>query len=432
MSGQADEFCLVEPLAAVGINPGQSPGQPRGAECVVFAPAPTAAPNTPAPLLAGTSTNANSCLNGNGGSSNSSNSSGVVHSVLADDELWGPPAGARRPFQARGRGVGAGAGAGAGAAGAVASRRAISPPWTGNIDYGGGCSGGAGRVDGGASAAEGDGFREAARVGGGLGLGPAAVAAVTANGVRNTATPRRKRTSTSGINRERQFDGTVTGGTGGTGGSGSRFGRGRRRSGPGNGRGGLSKKTLNIVTNLKSHTTDVRSREEMEDLEEEKRLAEEERRFKENLRQKGDDFDRTIRILLLGDSGVGKTSLMTRFSEDKFAPTLISTAGVDYKVQTLDINGKRVRCQIWDTAGQERFHVITRTYYRGAHGIALAYDVTDDDSFKNVNYWMANIQTHAEPGHRMQKMILGNKVDIEDRAVRFVCDMAQQGKKSTR
>ncbi|CAN0149113.1 unnamed protein product, partial [Laminaria digitata] len=98
-------------------------------------------------------------------------------------------------------------------------------------------------------------------------------------------------------------------------------------------------------------------------------------------------FDHTIRILLLGDSGVGKTSLMTRFSEDKFAPTMISTAGVDFKVQTLDINGKRVRCQIWDTAGQERFHVITRAYIRGAHGIALAYDVTDDDSFKNVNYW---------------------------------------------
>ena len=57
------------------------------------------------------------------------------------------------------------------------------------------------------------------------------------------------------------------------------------------------------------------------------------------------------------------------------------------QVQTLDIHGKRVKCQIWDTAGQERFHVITRAYYRGAHGIALAYDVTDDDSFKNVNYW---------------------------------------------
>lgn len=57
------------------------------------------------------------------------------------------------------------------------------------------------------------------------------------------------------------------------------------------------------------------------------------------------------------------------------------------KVQTLDIHGKRVRCQIWDTAGQEKFHVITRAYYRGAHGIALAYDLTDEDSFKNVNYW---------------------------------------------
>lgn len=62
------------------------------------------------------------------------------------------------------------------------------------------------------------------------------------------------------------------------------------------------------------------------------------------------------------------------------------------QVQTLDIQGKRVRCQIWDTAGQERFHVITRAYYRGAHGIALAYDVTDDDSFKNVNYWWGSEQ----------------------------------------
>lgn len=60
------------------------------------------------------------------------------------------------------------------------------------------------------------------------------------------------------------------------------------------------------------------------------------------------------------------------------------------------VDGKRVKCQVWDTAGQEKFHVITRTYYRGAHGIALIYDVTDPDSFKNVNYWMANIQTHAD------------------------------------
>ncbi|KAG5176168.1 ras family-domain-containing protein [Tribonema minus] len=122
----------------------------------------------------------------------------------------------------------------------------------------------------------------------------------------------------------------------------------------------------------------------------------------------------TIRILLLGDSGVGKTSLMLRYTEDHFSPNLLSTAGVDFKVRHLDINGRRVRCQIWDTAGQEKFHVITRAYYRGAHGIALVYDVADADSFKNVNYWVANIQTHAPAAGRegICKVLLGNKVDL--------------------
>ncbi|CAN0052102.1 unnamed protein product, partial [Choristocarpus tenellus] len=208
--------------------------------------------------------------------------------------------------------------------------------------------------------------------------------------------------STSGINRERQH------------GSGGRLGGGRRRGGN---KGGLSKKTLNIVTNLESHSDLGCRREEEEEVEEEKRLAVEERRLKENMRQKGDEVDHTIRILLLGDSGVGKTSLMLRFSGDKFAPNLLSTAGVDFKVQTLDIRGRRVRCQIWDTAGQEKFHVITRAYYRGAHGIALVYDVTDTDSFRNVNYWMANIQTQAEAGQGIQKIILGNKIDLQERVV---------------
>jgi small GTP-binding protein len=66
------------------------------------------------------------------------------------------------------------------------------------------------------------------------------------------------------------------------------------------------------------------------------------------------------------------------------------------QVRHLLVDGKKVKCQVWDTAGQEKFHVITRTYYKGAHGIALIYDVTDPDSFKNVNYWMANIQQHAD------------------------------------
>eukprot|EP00903_Cladosiphon_okamuranus_P020272 g18604.t1 len=411
MNGTADEFCVVEPLTMVDDELVQHPGAPRVIEGIAFeaAPLPPAAPDTPAPPPA-----ADTPKHDNTSSSSCSPAppSAAVPSVLADDELWGPPPGARRPYQAR-RSRGGGAGGGAKRATAT-----ISPPWTGTNEFGGddgaGAITGRGRMESAgelAGAAGPAGERGVAGGIAGVGAGPA--------GARSTPTPRRKRSSTSGINRERQFDGTVTGGTGSGrfGGGGGGGGGGRRRSGPGNGRGGLSKKTLNIVTNLKSHSTDVRSREEMEDLEEEKKLAEEERRFKENLRQKGDDFDHTIRILLLGDSGVGKTSLMTRFSEDKFAPTMISTAGVDFKVQTLDIHGKRVKCQIWDTAGQERFHVITRAYYRGAHGIALTYDVTDDDSFKNVNYWMANIQTHADRGHRMQKMILGNKVDIEERTI---------------
>ena len=89
------------------------------------------------------------------------------------------------------------------------------------------------------------------------------------------------------------------------------------------------------------------------------------------------DYDVSVKLLILGDSGVGKTSLMLRFSDDKFATNLLSTAGVDYKTAFLDIEGKRVKCQIWDTAGQERFHVITHSYYKNAQGIVLAYDASD-------------------------------------------------------
>lgn len=184
-------------------------------------------------------------------------------------------------------------------------------------------------------------------------------------------------------------------------------------------KGGLSKKTLNIVNNLQGVQKNTMTRREREEVEEERRLAEEEK--KRQALKKGpikDDCDYMIRILLLGDSGVGKTSLMLRYSEDQFAPNLLSTAGVDFKVRHMDINGKRVKCQIWDTAGQEKFHVITRTYYRGAQGIALVYDCTDPDSFKNVNYWMANIQQHAD--EKVQKILLGNKIDlVEDKEISY-------------
>ena len=125
------------------------------------------------------------------------------------------------------------------------------------------------------------------------------------------------------------------------------------------------------------------------------------------------DHDVYIKLLLLGDSGVGKTSVMLRYADDKFSANLIATAGVDFKIKYMTVAGKRVKCQIWDTAGQERFHVITRSYYKGAHGIVLVYDVTDAKTFKNVGYWMNNIQQHAKSG--VARVLLGNKVDLADK-----------------
>lgn len=92
----------------------------------------------------------------------------------------------------------------------------------------------------------------------------------------------------------------------------------------------------------------------------------------------GQDHDVVIKLLLLGNSGVGKTSLMMRFADDKFSPSMMSTAGVDYQTAYLDIGGKRVKLQVWDTAGQQRFNVIMNSFYKGSHGIILVYDVVDD------------------------------------------------------
>ena len=94
-------------------------------------------------------------------------------------------------------------------------------------------------------------------------------------------------------------------------------------------------------------------------------------------------YDETVKILLIGESSVGKSSLLIRFAEDSFSPELLSTVGIDYKIKTLEIKDKRVKMEIWDTAGQERFRTITTAYYRGATGIMLVYDVTSEKSFKS-------------------------------------------------
>jgi GTPase SAR1 family protein len=95
-------------------------------------------------------------------------------------------------------------------------------------------------------------------------------------------------------------------------------------------------------------------------------------------------YNLQIKLLLIGDSGVGKSCCLLRFSEDSFTPSFITTIGIDFKIRTIDLDGKRVKLQIWDTAGQERFRTITTAYYRGAMGILLVYDVTDERSFSSM------------------------------------------------
>jgi len=126
-------------------------------------------------------------------------------------------------------------------------------------------------------------------------------------------------------------------------------------------------------------------------------------------------YDLLFKLLLIGDSGVGKTCILFRFSDDAFNNTFISTIGIDFKIKTIELRGKKIKLQIWDTAGQERFHTITTSYYRGAMGIMLVYDITNAKSFDNIAKWLRNIQEHANED--VEKMILGNKCDAEDKRV---------------
>lgn len=128
------------------------------------------------------------------------------------------------------------------------------------------------------------------------------------------------------------------------------------------------------------------------------------------------EYDCLFKVLLIGDSGVGKSSLMARFVDDQFTESYISTIGVDFKIRTIEMDGKTIKLQIWDTAGQERFRTITSSYYRGAHGVVIVYDVTDDTSFRNIDFWLSEVGRYASED--ADKLIVGNKCDaIQQRVV---------------
>lgn len=107
--------------------------------------------------------------------------------------------------------------------------------------------------------------------------------------------------------------------------------------------------------------------------------------------------------------------MLLRFCDDSFTPTFITTIGIDFKIRTVDLDGKRIKLQIWDTAGQERFRTITTAYYRGAMGILLVYDVTDERSFNNIRNWIRNTEQFASED--VNRILIGNKADVEGKRV---------------
>ncbi|KAL5016871.1 hypothetical protein ScPMuIL_006460 [Solemya velum] len=123
-----------------------------------------------------------------------------------------------------------------------------------------------------------------------------------------------------------------------------------------------------------------------------------------------------FKLLIIGDSGAGKSCLLHRFCENVFSEHHITTIGFDYNTWVLEIEGEKVELQIWDTAGQERFRTITSTYYRGAHGVIVVYDVTDGASFANVKTWLKEIDQNCG-ANQISKILVGNKDDDPDRKV---------------
>ena len=128
------------------------------------------------------------------------------------------------------------------------------------------------------------------------------------------------------------------------------------------------------------------------------------------------DVDYIFKVLIIGDSSVGKSNLLLRFSDNIFHDTFLPTIGVDFKIRNVLINNKNIKLNIWDTAGQERFKTITSAYYKGSHGVILVYDITDRESFNNIANWINETKKHA--GSAIVRVLVGNKCDLtEERKV---------------
>lgn len=129
------------------------------------------------------------------------------------------------------------------------------------------------------------------------------------------------------------------------------------------------------------------------------------------------EYDYLVKLVVVGDSGVGKSSLLLRFADNYFSDSYVSTIGVDFKIKTININGKIVKVQLWDTAGQERFRTIVSSYYRGADGVMYVYDVTNDKSLHHVRDFNDDVKKYTSID--LPKLLVGNKIDCQNRLVSF-------------
>jgi small GTP-binding protein len=120
--------------------------------------------------------------------------------------------------------------------------------------------------------------------------------------------------------------------------------------------------------------------------------------------------DNIIKILLIGDSAVGKSCLLLRYTDNRFSGNFLMTIGVDFKTKFIQIDGRKVKLQIWDTAGQEKYHSVTKAYYRGAHGILVVFDLSKRDTFQQVKRWIDSILDSSSK--TIDIVLVGNKTDL--------------------
>ncbi|KAM3382493.1 ras-related protein RABA5b [Capsicum galapagoense] len=119
-----------------------------------------------------------------------------------------------------------------------------------------------------------------------------------------------------------------------------------------------------------------------------------------------------FKIVVIGDSAVGKSNLLSRFARDEFDHNSKATIGVEFQTQVVEVDGKEIKAQVWDTAGQERFRAVTSAYYRGAVGALVVYDISRNTTFVNIKRWLDELNTHCDT--TVARMLVGNKCDLEN------------------